>query len=83
MTTAAENDSMPDQLTCLKTPVDQRSEPMREGRVYLIGNQRCECFEADGELFVQRIIRQGIPFAGSRPQLVTELPKDVVVSRLA
>ncbi len=55
MSTTIDQNAMPDQLTCLTTPLDQRGNAMVEGGVYLINALRCRCFEDAGDLYVQRV----------------------------
>ena len=76
------HDAMPDELTCTKTPTDERGEPMQAGRQYQINQIRVVCFEDNGDLFVQRCFPIGTCVPGSRPQSVSELPRGVKVVRL-
>jgi hypothetical protein len=80
MTTATSY--MPDQLTCTSTPVDQHGDAIQDGRMYMINNARVQCFESEGSLYVQKIVRRDVPVDGSRPQLVGELPAAVKIERV-
>jgi hypothetical protein len=82
MVTTERTNYMPDQLTCTGVPVDQYGDAIRDGRVYMINNARVQCFESEGSLYVQKVLRRDVPVDGSRPQLVGELPAAVKIERV-
>jgi hypothetical protein len=73
---------MPDQLTCTSTPLDQYGDPIRDGGIYIVNKTKVQCFESEGSLFIQKIVRRDVPAVGSSPQLVGELPASVKIERV-
>ncbi len=74
-------DVMPDQVTSVEIPIDDRGEPMRAERYYKL-DYLGKCFYGeDGELWFQKCTLAGSPVPGERPVWVHSLRQRVTPIR--